>query len=127
MRGAQPLGVTMNGGAAPVPVDVKDAVRISGFVPEYIRPLFCESDGPFGWTALARVTAHIAATDDLAPELFDDADGSREADEELERVLTCDPGIDVVRHADAGYPEAIAAATRAHIDMPMNTPGGAGR
>ena len=35
------------------------------------------------------------------------ADGSREADEKLERVLTCDPGIGVMRHADAGYPEAI--------------------
>ena len=34
------------------------------------------------------------------------ADGTREADERLERVLTCDPGIGVVRHADAGYPEA---------------------
>ena len=34
------------------------------------------------------------------------ADGTRDADEKLERVLTCDPGIGVVRHADAGYPEA---------------------
>ena len=38
------------------------------------------------------------------------ADGSREADEKLQRVLTCDPGIGVARHADAGYPEAIATA-----------------
>jgi urocanate hydratase len=51
------------------------------------------------------------------------ADGTREADEKLERVLTCDPGLGVVRHADAGYPEATAAAARAHIDMPMGTPG----
>jgi urocanate hydratase len=51
------------------------------------------------------------------------ADGTREADEKLERVLTCDPGLGVVRHADAGYPEAVAAAARAHIDMPMGTPG----
>ena len=35
------------------------------------------------------------------------ADGTPEADERLERVLTCDPGIGVARHADAGYPEAI--------------------
>ena len=34
------------------------------------------------------------------------ADGTREADEKLQRVLTCDPGLGVVRHADAGYPEA---------------------
>ena len=40
------------------------------------------------------------------------ADGTREADERLERVLTCDPGIGVVRHADAGYPEAISTARR---------------
>jgi urocanate hydratase len=33
-------------------------------------------------------------------------------------VLTCDPGLGVVRHADAGYPEAIAAARRHGIDMP---------
>jgi urocanate hydratase len=55
------------------------------------------------------------------------ADGSREADDKLERVLTCDPGLGVVRHADAGYPEAVAAAARAHIDIPMGTPGGAAR
>jgi urocanate hydratase len=53
------------------------------------------------------------------------ADGSREADDKLERVLTSDPGLGVVRHADAGYPEAVAAAARADIDMPMGTPGGA--
>ena len=47
------------------------------------------------------------------------ADGSREADEKLERVLTCDPGLGVVRHADAGYPEAIAAAERHGVRMPM--------
>jgi urocanate hydratase len=55
------------------------------------------------------------------------ADGSREADEKLERVLTCDPGLGVVRHADAGYPEAIATAARAHLDIPMSTQGGAVR
>ena len=38
------------------------------------------------------------------------ADGTREADERLARVLTCDPGIGVARHADAGYPEAIHTA-----------------
>ena len=38
------------------------------------------------------------------------ADGSADADARLERVLTCDPGIGVVRHADAGYPEAIDTA-----------------
>ena len=227
---------------------VADAFRIPGFVPEYIRPLFCEGKGPFRWAALSGDPSDIAATDDLALELFAHdrglcrwiqlarervafqglparifwlgqgdrarfglalndlvrrgrvrapivigrdhldtgsvaspnretegmrdgsdaiadwpvlnallntscgatwvsvhhgggvgigyslhagmvivADGSREADEKLERVLTCDPGLGVVRHADAGYPEAIATAARAHIDIPMGTPGGAVR
>jgi urocanate hydratase len=47
------------------------------------------------------------------------ADGSREADEKLQRVLTCDPGLGVVRHADAGYADAIDTARRSSIDMPM--------
>lgn len=47
------------------------------------------------------------------------ADGTPEAARRLERVLTSDPGIGIVRHADAGYPEAIAAAKRHGIKMPM--------
>jgi urocanate hydratase len=47
------------------------------------------------------------------------ADGSPEADERLSRVLTCDPGMGVVRHADAGYPEALAAARHHGIRIPM--------
>jgi urocanate hydratase len=47
------------------------------------------------------------------------ADGTPEAARRLERVLTTDPGLGVVRHADAGYPEAIAAAKRHAIKMPM--------
>ncbi len=47
------------------------------------------------------------------------ADGTPEAAKRLERVLTTDPGMGVVRHADAGYPEAIAAAKRHGIKMPM--------
>jgi urocanate hydratase len=218
---------------------VADAFDIPGFVPEYIRPLFCEGKGPFRWAALSGDPADIAATDRLALEMFSHdaalcrwirlanervafqglparifwlgygeraqfglalndlvrrgvvsapivigrdhldtgsvaspnretegmrdgsdaiadwpvlnallntcsgatwvsvhhgggvgigyslhagmvvvADGTREADEKLERVLTCDPGSGIVRHADAGYPEAIAAARRHGIDMP---------
>jgi len=37
----------------------------------------------------------------------------------LERVLTSDPGMGVVRHVDAGYPEAIAFAQKAGIKIPM--------
>ena len=219
---------------------VVDAFRIPGFVPEYIRPLFCRGKGPFRWAALSGDPADIAATDRLALEMFADdaplcrwirlaservafqglparifwlgygerarfglaindlvrrgvvtapivigrdhldagsvaspnretegmmdgsdaiadwpvlnallntssgatwvsvhhgggvgigyslhagmvivADGTREADEKLQRVLTCDPGSGVVRHADAGYPDAIATARESKIDMPM--------
>jgi len=47
------------------------------------------------------------------------ADGTAGAARRLERVLTNDPGIGVVRHADAGYPEAIAAAERHGLRIPM--------
>ncbi|HJW91385.1 MAG TPA: urocanate hydratase [Anaerolineales bacterium] len=47
------------------------------------------------------------------------ADGTPQAARRLERVLTTDPGMGIVRHADAGYPEAIAAARRHGIKMPM--------
>ncbi len=45
-------------------------------------------------------------------------DGTREADKRLERVLTADPGLGVVRHADAGYEEAITVAREKGIKMP---------
>ncbi|HXH06616.1 MAG TPA: urocanate hydratase [Vicinamibacterales bacterium] len=225
---------------------VEDAFDIPGFVPEYIRPLFCEGKGPFRWVALSGDPADIAATDRAVLDLFAEdealcrwirlagarvafqglparicwlgygararfglrlnemvrrgelrapivigrdhldagsvaspyretegmrdgsdaiadwpvlnallntaagatwvavhhgggvgigyslhagmvivADGTAEADARLERVLTCDPGLGIVRHADAGYPEAMAAARRAGIRMPMLPPGGA--
>ena len=47
------------------------------------------------------------------------ADGTPKMAERLERVLTADPGIGVVRHADAGYAEAIAVAKTQGINMPM--------
>jgi urocanate hydratase len=47
-----------------------DAFRIPGFVPEYIRPLFCEGKGPFRWVALSGSSEDIRKTDDLALELF---------------------------------------------------------
>jgi len=47
------------------------------------------------------------------------ADGTPEAARRLERVLTTDPGMGVVRHVDAGYPEAAAAAKRGGIRIPM--------
>jgi len=48
----------------------RDAFEIPGFVPEYIRPLFCEGKGPFRWVALSGDAADIRRTDDLALELF---------------------------------------------------------
>ncbi|MEX1127144.1 MAG: urocanate hydratase [Vicinamibacterales bacterium] len=244
-RGAITFDYGNNIRAQAVKGGVTNAFDIPGFVPEYIRPLFCEGKGPFRWAALSGDPADIAATDRLALELFAQdealcrwirlagervafqglparifwlgygeraqfglalndlvrrgvvsapivigrdhldtgsvaspnretegmrdgsdaiadwpvlnallntcsgatwvsvhhgggvgigyslhagmvvvADGTREADEKLERVLTCDPGSGIVRHADAGYPEAIAAAHRHGIDMPSLRPEG---
>jgi urocanate hydratase len=49
---------------------VKDAFAIPGFVPEYIRPLFCEGKGPFRWVALSGDGRDLARTDELVLELF---------------------------------------------------------
>jgi urocanate hydratase len=46
------------------------------------------------------------------------ADGTADAARRLERVLTTDPGTGIMRHADAGYPEAIGAARRHGLDLP---------
>ncbi len=217
-----------------------DAFEIPGFVPEYIRPLFCEGKGPFRWVALSGDPADIHRTDELALELFPHdaalrrwitlareriqfqglparicwlgqgdrarfgvalndlvargelsapivigrdhldtgsvaspfreteamqdgsdaiadwailnalvnvasgaswvsfhhgggvgignslhagqvtvADGTPLMRERLQRVLTNDPGMGVARHADAGYPAAVAAARRHEVNLPM--------
>ena len=49
---------------------VRDAFEIPGFVPEYVRPLFCEGKGPFRWVALSGDPADLARTDDLVLQLF---------------------------------------------------------
>ena len=49
------------------------------------------------------------------------ADGTADAARRLERVLTTDPGTGIMRHADAGYPEALDAARRHHLDLPSVT------
>jgi urocanate hydratase len=46
------------------------------------------------------------------------ADGTADAAERLQRVLTTDPGTGVIRHADAGYPEAVAAAEQHRLGLP---------
>ncbi|GAB4418024.1 MAG: urocanate hydratase [Anaerolineales bacterium] len=219
---------------------VTDAFEFPGFVPAYIRPLFCEGKGPFRWVALSGDEEDIYRTDEAIMELFPEdehlrrwlvmakekvpfqglparicwlgygervkaglkfnemvengtlkapivigrdhldsgsvaspnreteamkdgtdavsdwpilnalinavggatwvsfhhgggvgmgysqhagqvivADGTPEAAKRLERVLTTDPGMGVVRHADAGYEIAIEAAKRHGIKMPM--------
>jgi len=218
---------------------VSDAFEFPGFVPAYIRPLFCEGKGPFRWVALSGDPEDIYRTDEAVAELFPEdkhlqrwlklarekvpfqglpsricwlgygerakaglkfnqmvaqgvvnapivigrdhldagsvaspnretegmldgtdavsdwpilnalinaiggatwvsfhhgggvgigfsqhagqvivADGTPAAARRLERVLTSDPGMGVVRHADAGYPQAIEAAKRQGIKMP---------
>ena len=49
---------------------VKDAFDFPGFVPAYIRPLFCEGRGPFRWAALSGDPADIHTTDDLVLQMF---------------------------------------------------------
>lgn len=219
---------------------VAGAFAIPGFVPEYIRPLFCEGRGPFRWVALSGDAGDIAKTDELILRMFPEneslvrwiglarrriqfqglparicwlgygerdrfalevnrmvssgelhapvvfgrdhldcgsvaspyretegmqdgsdaiadwallnallntaagaswvsihhgggvgigysqhagqvtvADGSERAARCLERVLTCDPGLGVLRHADAGYAEAASFADRVHLRHPM--------
>jgi urocanate hydratase len=60
---------------------VDNAFDIPGFVPEYIRPLFCEGKGPFRWAALSGDPADIAATDQAILDLFPE-------DEALRRWIT---------------------------------------
>ncbi|MCZ6766425.1 MAG: urocanate hydratase, partial [bacterium] len=53
----------------------KDAFSFPGFVPAFIRPLFCQGSGPFRWIALSGDPADIAASDDLMLDLFDHKEG----------------------------------------------------
>ncbi|HKQ18448.1 MAG TPA: urocanate hydratase, partial [Candidatus Eisenbacteria bacterium] len=56
---------------------VEDAFRIPGFVPEFIRPLFCEGKGPFRWAALSGNPADIAATDRAVLDAFPENESLR--------------------------------------------------
>jgi urocanate hydratase len=60
---------------------VKDAYNFPGFVPAYIRPLFCEGKGPFRWAALSGEASDIARTDRLVLEMFPE-------NEHLQRWIT---------------------------------------
>ena len=239
-RGAVTFDYGNNIRAQAMRAGVKNAFDIPGFVPEYVRPLFCEGKGPFRWAALSGDPEDIRVTDEAALDMFADdaalcrwirmarervafqglparicwlgygararfglkinelvrtrrvrapivigrdhldtgsvaspnretegmrdgsdaiadwpilnallnasagatwvsvhhgggvgigyslhagmvivADGTPDADERLERVLTTDPGIGVARHADAGYEDAIATADAHGIRIPM--------
>jgi urocanate hydratase len=51
------------------------------------------------------------------------ADGTPEAARRIERVLTTDPGMGIIRHADAGYEEALGFAEKNHVVIPMQASG----
>jgi urocanate hydratase len=54
---------------------VPDAFRIPGFIPEYIRPQFCEGRGPFRWVALSGEPEDVYRTDEAALKLFPQNEG----------------------------------------------------
>jgi urocanate hydratase len=69
-RGAITFDYGNNIRAQAVEAGVTDAFRIPGFIPEYIRPLFCEGRGPFRWVALSGDPEDIYRTDQAALETF---------------------------------------------------------
>jgi urocanate hydratase len=69
-RGAVAFEYGNNIRAQAVAGGVQDAFEIPGFVPEYVRPLFCEGKGPFRWAALSGDPADIAETDKAVLETF---------------------------------------------------------
>ncbi len=69
-RGAITFDYGNNIRAVAVDAGVKNAFDIPGFVPEYIRPLFCKGSGPFRWVALSGDPNDIKVTDDALRELF---------------------------------------------------------
>jgi urocanate hydratase len=68
--GAEVFDYGNNIRAQAVKAVVKNAFDFEGFVPRYIRPLFCEGKGPFRWVALSGDPSDIKVTDDAMRELF---------------------------------------------------------
>src|SRR5207244_1460137 len=94
-----------------------------GFVPAFIRPMFCEGKGPFRWAAGAHwVSVHhgggVGIGYSIHAGMVVVADGTDDAAGRLERVLTTDPGMGVVRHADAGYERALTVAEERGVRLP---------
>jgi urocanate hydratase len=71
-RGAVTFDYGNNIRAQALAAGVENALDIIGFVPAYIRPLFCEGSGPFRWVALSGDPADIARTDQAVLETFPD-------------------------------------------------------
>jgi len=69
-KGAKTFDYGNNIRARAVEGGCEDAFKIPGFVPEFIRPLFCKGSGPFRWVALSGDPADIKVTDDKLRELF---------------------------------------------------------
>ena len=59
---------------------LENAFDFDGFVPKYVRPLFCEGKGPFRWAALSGDPADIAVTDRIILELFPEDEAPRALD-----------------------------------------------
>ena len=76
-RGSVTFDYGNNLRAQAVKAGVEDAFAIEGFVPRYIRPLFCQGKGPFRWVALSGDPADIAATDDAVLALFPENESLR--------------------------------------------------
>ncbi|MFN7974704.1 MAG: urocanate hydratase [Acidobacteriota bacterium] len=74
-RGAHAFDYGNNIRAQAEAAGVAGAFQIPGFVPEYIRPLFCEGKGPFRWAALSGDPADIAATDEAVLREFPEDEG----------------------------------------------------
>ena len=91
---------------------VTDAFDFPGFVPAYVRPLFCQGKGPFRWVTLSGDPKDLARTDDLVLELFPD-------DEHLRRWIT----LARERVAFQGLPARICwlgQGERARFGLAMN-------
>ena len=71
-RGAVTFDYGNNIRGQAIAAGVDNALDIIGFVPAYIRPLFCEGSGPFRWVALSGDPADIARTDEAVLETFPD-------------------------------------------------------
>src|SRR5260370_913550 len=113
---------------------VKNAYDFPGFVPAYIRPLFCEGKGPFRWAAPSAEASNSASGASWVSihngggvgigysqhsGQVSVADGTKEMAKRIERVLTNDRGLGIAGHADAGYREGMDFAKRHGVKVPM--------